>query len=69
MKSILRGILNFLDRKWPDKVVVTQKDYDKLIQRVERLESEINKFNVTMGYGAPIQNGPSESFQGRKFQR
>jgi hypothetical protein len=65
LKSMLRGLVAWLDRKFPDRVVVTQLQYDSLVQsfngmsgnvadltaRVVKLEFEANKFNLAMGYG------------------
>lgn len=50
MKKILRSVLDWLDRKFPDKVVVTQKDYETLNARLRYLESEVTKFNASLGF-------------------
>ena len=60
MKSFLRAVLNFLDRKFPDKVVLKIEDVKALEDRIKRLEeatgelddikASINRFNVAMGF-------------------
>lgn len=40
MKAILRAFLGWLDRKFPDKVVVTQAMYEKLERRVNATNYE-----------------------------
>lgn len=49
MKKMLRGILNWLERKFPDRVVVTQKDYDATMVRVQKLEAQVQALNVSLG--------------------
>lgn len=54
-----------MDRKWPDKVVITLADYNILLSRIKALEGnavvmndnrlkeiekEIGKFNVSLGF-------------------
>lgn len=64
MKRLLRELLSWMDRKWPDKIVVTKVIYDELERRIQMLEknqiaegrlkhieSEINKFNASLGFG------------------
>jgi hypothetical protein len=65
MKHLLRGLLAWMERKFPDRVVVTQLEYNALSNsleiisgtlsdltgRVVKLEFEVNKFNVAMGFG------------------
>ena len=65
MRTFLRWLLNFIETRFPEKVMVTQKSYDnlealniqladshnKLVERVEKLEAETNKFNYAMGFG------------------
>lgn len=74
---MLKAIVAWMDRKWPDRVVVTQADYDglkasinslqivlneeKVLERLKRIESEINKFNATMGLSATL--GKMGAFQ------
>lgn len=66
MKKALRALLAWLDRKFPDRVVVTLAEYNALksqieaiqksvsIERIKKIESEINKFNAAMGFGNPL---------------
>lgn len=78
MKKILRSILSWLDRKFPDKVVVTLAEYQKIsdrikaveddvakfdIKRLQHIESEINKFNVHMGFGGMMPKILSAEFK------
>jgi len=70
MKSVLRALLAFLERKFPDRVVVTEKDYRRMVEmvdnqastqselvaRVVKLEFEANKFNMAMGFGNTRSN-------------
>jgi wobble nucleotide-excising tRNase len=66
MRKALRGFLNWLDRRFPERVVVTQVEYVGLKAKVEalekalekvtearlaRIEAEISKLNVEMGFG------------------
>lgn len=41
MKQLLRSLLAFLDRKWPDRVVVSDSDYRALNARLGALESNL----------------------------
>ena len=63
MKKILKFILSQLEKRFPDKVVVTEADYqilkatvDKLAkesvteERIKKIEAEISKFNVSLGF-------------------
>lgn len=66
MKMILRSFLGWLDRKWPDVVVVTQKDYDNLLGRIKYLEGEVTKFNASLGFAGvrmPANGQPATPFQ------
>lgn len=66
MRRWLRGVLEWMDKRWPERVVVTQAEYmklretvdrvDKLLkaERLEKIEAEINKFNVAMGFGGSV---------------
>ncbi len=76
MKRFLRGVLAVLERKFPDKVVITQRQFDALEtavlttnqtiadfqSRVVKLEFEVNKFNVAMGFGNTRGNSVVGSF-------
>lgn len=58
MKTALRAILSWLDRKFPDMVVVTQAQYDGLERRIKYLEGEVTKFNMSLGFGGvPVRPG------------
>ena len=66
MRKLLRWFLGFLDRRFPEKVTVTKKDYDdlrvlalqfvdehnKLSERVEKLEVSVRSHSAMMGLGA-----------------
>jgi hypothetical protein len=67
MKNLLKQFVAWLDRKFPDKVVVTEAEYRALKTkldaieailgryseaRIKKIEDEINKFNVSLGFGA-----------------
>lgn len=51
MKKALRGLLNWLERKFPDRVEVTTAEYKALNERVKLLESKINTMGMAMGFG------------------
>lgn len=67
MRSFLRWFLDFLDRKFPDQVVVTAKDYARLHvrmaeqeernevmnQRLAVLELNVTNINTAIGFSAP----------------
>lgn len=64
MKGFLRSILDFLERKFPDKAVITTTDFKALKdvaarvpgleERIRSMEVEINKFNVQMGFSGNV---------------
>lgn len=62
MKKFLRSILSFLERKFPDRLEVTLQEYEALKARValvdpdkiKRMEQEISKFNVHLGFGGGL---------------
>ena len=77
MKKMLKAILDWMERKWPDVVVITQKEFDELKnelkkqneilsvyspERLKAIEAEINKFNVSLGFGA-VANSQRQPFQ------
>lgn len=67
MRVFLRALLSFLDRKFPDVVVVTQVEYDALKMRmtdletwqsenedkIKMLQANLNNVNTAMGFSAP----------------
>ena len=67
MKSFLRAILNWLDRKFPDKLEVTPAEYGALVKgglentghiemleaRIKALETQMGNINLTLGFTAP----------------
>ncbi len=76
MRKALRSFLAWLDARFPERVVVTQTEFlmmkaqidviSKLLneKRLEKMEAEINKFNVHMGFGGTvIQKGQTVPFQ------
>jgi hypothetical protein len=72
MKNLLRSILNWLDRKFPDRVEVTPEKFDTLLKRldilekaqiadtrIKAIETEITKLNVSLGFvGSVSKLGP-----------
>jgi hypothetical protein len=55
MKQFLRWLLNFLETRFPEKIVMTPNELvalRTLPSRMEKVEAEINKFNYAMGFGA-----------------
>lgn len=67
MKTILRAILNWLDRKFPDKVTVTKADYDSIEKRLRYLEAEVTRFNASLGFMG-VKNNQGQPQMG-PFQR
>lgn len=75
MKLLFKAIYEWLDRKFPDVVVITAKEYNELNDRIMKLESiisaermkaiesEINKFNMAMGFGGTIERAVRQPFQ------
>lgn len=63
MRNALRSFLAWLDTRFPEKVVVTEKDYQELKGRIaalaqmqesefRTLKGEISKLNAAMGFGS-----------------
>ncbi len=79
MRKALRNFLAWLDKRFPERVVITQAAYDELLARIKavedaagkvtiariaHIEAEINKFNLHMGFGgAVIPKGMAQPFQ------
>lgn len=75
-KNALKSLVEWLDRKFPDQVVVTKEKFDflearlvameKIVtdQRLKTIEAEINKFNASLGFG-----GVTERLKVQPFQR
>ena len=67
MKSILRALLSFLERKFPDKVEVTVERYTQLgvtiaslseqaikhEERIKALETQMTNTSLALGFTAP----------------
>lgn len=67
MKKALRWLVSFLERKFPDRVVVTEASYAALVEvqqnnaeailalkdEVEDLKRQLANVNVAMGFAAP----------------
>lgn len=67
MKRFLRWFVDFLERKFPDKVVVRQADFEhfqkaliqtndhliKLTERVAAAEANLRNVNGAMGFAVP----------------
>lgn len=65
MLKLLRLFLKWADKRFPERVVITQSAYEDLIRmtsqntlttaelsaKIVKLEFEVNKFNVAMGFG------------------
>ncbi len=70
MKKALKAFVAWLDRKFPDRITVTQAEYDalktaitslqavinegKVVERLGKAESEINKFNASLGFAGGL---------------
>lgn len=78
MRKVLRSFIGWLDRRFPERVVITQAEFEKLKQdmiklsmltsneeRLKKIETEINKFNIHMGFGGSVLPKGME----RQFQR
>ncbi len=75
IKHFLGSVYMWLEKKFPDKVVVSTADYltlkarvdvmEKLIseERLKTIENEINKFNISLGFGGTIDRGIRQPFQ------
>lgn len=77
MRKMLRAFLAWCDKRFPERVVVTEAEFltmkaqldvvSKLLneKRLEKIEAEINKFNVAMGFGGStvIPKGMVAPFQ------
>lgn len=77
MRGWLRSFLAWLDTRFPERVVITNAEFLKLKEsvaklekltanedRILKLESEINKFNVAMGFGgSALPKGTVVPFQ------
>lgn len=76
MRKLMRGFLNWLDKRFPERVVITQAEFLTLKaqievlskalseERIKKIEAEISKFNVSMGFsGAPIPKMATAAFQ------
>lgn len=55
IKHLLQAIVGWLDRKFPDQVVLTKEEYAILEKRLKYLENEVTKFNASLGFSG-IQN-------------
>ena len=75
MVKILRSIVTWLEKRFPEKVIVTLENYNDILKRVEALEktyppkriqeieTELNKINVELGLGGLMQNSLRAPFQ------
>lgn len=66
MRHLLRSFLAWLDKRFPERVVITQAEFltmkaqiDVMIKilnedRLKKIEAEINKFNLHMGFGGAV---------------
>ena len=76
MRKLLRAFLAWADKRWPEKVVITQTEFlkmqadlKKILEssseaRLKAIESEINKFNMHMGFGGSvIPKGMAQEFK------
>ncbi len=69
MRRWIKGLIAWTERKWPDKVVVSQKDYEDLQKRVKYLESEVTKFNASLGFAGGIRGKADLETMMGPFQR
>jgi len=63
LKAFLRAILEFMDRKWPDKVELTLVQYKELEERMKKIENQINQHNVALGFMPNVGKVPVGGFQ------
>lgn len=76
MRKWLRSFLHWLDTRFPEKIVITEAEFLKLKQavqkidelkpleeRLQRIEAEISKLNAHMGFGSVIPKGMVSPFQ------
>lgn len=78
MRKQLRNLLDWMDKRFPEKVVVTSVEYAKMKEdldsikkaignvreeRLKKIEDEINKFNVSLGFGV------ADKFRVAPFER
>ena len=60
MIKFLKALVSWLEKRFPEKLVITKADLDDLRarvmavdeKRIKHLEDEIAKFNVALGFGA-----------------
>jgi hypothetical protein len=60
-KKALKSLIDWLERKFPDRIEVTMAEWlalrakieniEKVLQTMPKIEAEIAKFNVAMGFG------------------
>jgi hypothetical protein len=60
MKKLLRSLLAWLDRKFPDRVMVDPNEYasmkSKVLEldvQVKALQTQMANINLTLGFSAP----------------
>lgn len=67
MKRFLKALVSWLDRKFPDKVVITTETYvelletvslhteaiEKHVERIKELEGQMGRINIQLGYSVP----------------
>ncbi len=76
MRKMLRYFLAWMDRRFPERVVVTQTEFVALKAKIDalpnpaisedrlrKIEQEINKFNVSMGFAGTLPKGIAAQFQ------
>ncbi len=66
MRKLLRRFIEWSDKKWPDMVEVTMAEYltlkakidvlekSQIGERLNKIEAEINKFNVSLGFSGDL---------------
>jgi len=79
MRTLLRNFIAWMDKRFPEKVVITQAEFLALRaqidvlsksvseERIKKIEQEINKFNVSMGFAGTTTRGAQSMTQ--QFQR
>lgn len=75
MIGLLKRFVEWAEKRWPEKVVVTKAEYDVLKagvdgllltvneKRIKQMEDEIAKFNVAFGFGAQRGMSGVQPFQ------
>lgn len=63
MVRTLKLIVNWLEKRFPEKIVFNIEEYNKLLKRLEVLEADNNKFNIELGFRNALNHGQRTPFQ------